>query len=410
MSSNVPYKISLTNPSGNNSSIECGASNNLLITEDIISLMGSVSVNNLYTLPTSSPAANGNYLLNSNSNALSFAAYSPVSISQFQYNYYVSTSGSDSTGDGSISNSYKTIQKCIDVINLLSADVSASINLSSGIYNESILITKSGVGIFGSSSVGCVIIGDVGINMLQNSSFYSIAEINDVQIVGQISVMNSTAYSNSTVLSNVVLIPPPNFNCLSVNTTGGSILADVTIKNSSVLYMTPSTSAINLINGSLSMIGSQISNTPLLNNNTTKSMILVSGSSRCNLFGSSLLQASSQSTCAALIDIGNTSNATSSSTINSCILLFLANTASATASIINFSNTASANTYFFYNNAVRTNYNVGTGSDKYIISKSNNGAVNFTFGNVLSYNNTNHSIPNTGFVTGYTKTAMKTVI
>ena len=66
MSSNVPYKISLTNPSGNNSSIECGASNNLLITEDIISLMGSVSVNNLYTLPTSSPAANGNYLLNSN--------------------------------------------------------------------------------------------------------------------------------------------------------------------------------------------------------------------------------------------------------------------------------------------------------------------------------------------------------
>jgi hypothetical protein len=53
---------------------------------------------------------------------------------------------------------------------------------------------------------------------------------------------------------------------------------------------------------------------------------------------------------------------------------------------------------------------VGTGSDKYIISKSNNGAVNFTFGNILSYNNTNHSIPNTGFVTGFTKTAMKTVI
>ena len=56
------------------------------------------------------------------------------------------------------------------------------------------------------------------------------------------------------------------------------------------------------------------------------------------------------------------------------------------------------------------NFNIGTGSDKYIIYKTSTGAINFTFGNVLSYNNTNHSIPNTGFVTGYVKTAMKTVI
>lgn len=391
----VPSQINLTN-------------NN--IESSIINDNGLFNINNLYKLPNTSPA-NGSYILNSNNNELSFASFIPPSINKFEYNYYVSTtSGNDLTGDGSINNSFKTISKCMTIINLLSSDISVSINLSNGIYNESVLISKSGVSIIGSSSIGTVIVGDVGINMVQNSSFYSIAEINDIQIVGQVSVLNSTAYTNSTVLSNVVIVPPTNFNCLSVNTTGGSILADITIKNSSVLYMTPSTSAINLINGSLTMIGSQITNTPLLNNNTTKSMIVSSGSSRVNLFGSSLINASSQATCGALIDIGNTSNATSSSTINSCILLFLASTLSNTASIVNFSNTASANTYFFYNNAVRTNYNIGTGSDKYIISKSANGSVNFTFGNILSYNNTNHSIPNTGFQTGYVKTTMKTVI
>jgi hypothetical protein len=391
----VPSQINLTN-------------NN--IESSIINDNGLFNINNLYKLPNTSPA-NGSYILNSNNNELSFASFTPPSIKQFEYNYYVSTtSGNDLTGDGSINNSFKTISKCMDIINLLSSDTNVSINLSNGTYNEAVLISKSGVSIIGSSSIGTVIVGDVGINMVQNSSFYSIAEINDVQIVGQVSVSNSNAFSNSTVLSNVVIAPPTNFNCLSVNTTGGATLADITIKNSSVLYMTPNTSAINLINGSLTMIGSQITNSPLLNSGTTKSMIVSSGSSRVNLFGSSLIQLSSQATCGALIDIGNTSNATSSSTINSCILLFLASTSSATASIINFSNTASANTYFFYNNAVKTNYNIGTGSDKYIISKSANGAVNFTFGNVLSYNNLNHSIPNTGFQTGYVKTAMKTVI
>jgi hypothetical protein len=406
--SNIPYKLQLSK-GANNASIEIDDINNITVSDPNITLSGAVNINSLYTLPQSAPLAGNSYLLNAGAGGqLSFSQYSPVSLSQFQYNLYVSTSGNDAN-NGSIASPYKTIGACMTFVNTLSADASVSINLASGVYNEAILISKSGVSIIGSSSIGCVVVGDIGINMVQNSSFYSIAEISDLQITGQISVLNSTAFSNSTVLSNLVVVPPPNFNCLSVNTTGGSILADITIKNSSVLYMTPNTSAINLINGSLTMIGSQITNTPLLNNNTTKSMIIVNGSSRCNLFGSSLLQASSQATCASLIDVGNTSNATSSSTINSCILLFLAGTLSNTASIINFSNTASANTYFFYNNAVKTNYNIGTGSDKYIISKSSTGAINFTFGNVLSYNNTNHSIPNTGFATGYVKTAMKTV-
>jgi hypothetical protein len=294
-------------------------------------------------------------------------------------------------------------------VNTLSANTNVSINLASGIYNEAVLITKSGVSIIGSSSVGCVINSDIGINTTQNSSFYSIVEISNVQINGQISVLNATVYTNSVVLSNVVCAPLSGFNCLSANSTGGGLLCDITVKNSSVFYANNDTVAINLINASLSMIGSQITNNPTLGN-TIENFIKVLGSSRINLFGSSLIQSSTSASVKALIDVSNTSNATSSSTVNNCLLQFTSSTSTATGCVINYSNSASANTYFFYNNAVKTNFNIGLTVDKYIIYKTSTGAINFTFGNILSYNNTNHSIPATGFVTGYIRTQMKTVI
>jgi hypothetical protein len=378
------------------------------VTSSILNNSGLINIDNLYKLPNASPAANGNYLLNSNNNVLSFSAYNPVSISQFQYNYYVSTSGDD-TNPGTQASPYKTIGACMTYINTLSADVNVSINLSSGTYNEAVLINKSGVSIIGTSSTGCIISGDVGVNMTQNSSFYSIAEISNVQIVGQVSQLNATVYTNSLVLSNVVIAPGAGFNAIEINSTGGGFLADCTIKNSSVIYANNDTIAILLTNGAISMIGSQITNNPTLAN-TIENFIKANGSSRVNLFGSSLIQNSNSASVKALIDIGNTSNATSSSTVNNCLLQFTASTSTATGSIINYSNTASANTYFFYNNAIKTNYNIGTGSDKYIISKNANGPINFTFGNILSYNNTNHSIPATGFVSGYIRTQMKSVV
>ena len=402
----IPYKLQLSKGT-NNASIEIDAINNITITDPNITLSGSVNVNGLYTLPITSPVS-GNYLLNSNNGALSFSSYTPVSVSQFQYNLYVSSSGND-TNNGSISSPYKTIGACMIYINTLGVDVNVSIILASGTYTEAVIITKSGVSIIGSSSIGCVINGDVGINTTQNSSFYSIVEISNVQINGQISVLNQTVYSNSVVLSNIVCAPPSGFNCLSANSTGGGFLCDITVKNSSVFYANNDTVAINLINASLSMIGSQVTNNPTLSN-TIENFIKCNGSSRCNLFGSSLIQNSTSASVKALVDVANTSNATSSSTINNCLLLFTASTSTATGSIVNYSNTASANTYFFYNNAVKTNFNIGTGSDKYIIYKTSSGAINFTFGNVLSYNNTNHNIPSTGFVTGYVRTLMKTVV
>jgi len=412
--SEVPYKL-LLNKGANSASIEIDSANLMTLKDSNLKLSGVVSVadissNNLYTLPNASPSSDGNYVLNSNNNVLSFNQVSS-SISQFQYNLYVSSSSGNDSNNGSISSPKLTIAGAMAFVNTLSPNTNVSINLASGTYNEAVLIIKSGVSIIGSSSIGCVINGDIGINTTQNSSFYSIVEISNLQINGQISVLNATVYTNSVVLSNIVCAPPSTFNCLSANSTGGGLLCDITVKNSSVFYANNDTVAINLINASLSMIGSQITNNPTLAN-TIESFIKANGSSRVNLFGSSLIQNSNSASVKALIEIANTSNATSSSTINNSILTYTASTAAALGAIMNFSNSASANTYNFYLNYCKCNYSVGIGGQNYIVGKSSSNVgsnVNFTFGNNLGTPN-NHTVPNTGYVTGWTRTLMNAVI
>ena len=404
--SNIPYKLRLQNAQ-NSSLIECDTVNNLTITEDNIKLSGSVIVSNSYTLPSASPNSNGDYLLNSNNNVLSFAQYNPVSLSQFKYNFYVSTVSGDDANNGSIASPYKTIGACMTYINTLSSDINVCINVAPGTYTEAVLINKSGVSIIGTSSINTIINGDVGIGMTQNSSFYSIAEINNVQITGQISQSNSTVYTNSLVLNNIIMVPNSGKNALSISSTGGGLLSDCTIKNS-VIYVNNDTVGINLINGSLSMISTQMQNNPALAN-TIQNFIIANGSSRVNLFGCSLYQASNSASVKALIEIANTSNATSSSTINNSIFLFTASTAAALGAIMNFSNSASANTYNFYLNYCKCNYSVGIGGQNYIVGKTSTGAVNFTFGNNLG-NSANHTVPNSGFTTGWTRTLMNAVI
>ena len=292
-------------------------------------------------------------------------------------------------------------------VNTLSVDQAVSINLASGTYNEAVLIAKSGISIIGNSALGCVINGDVGINTTQNSSFYSIIEISNVQINGQVAVLNATLYTNSTILNNVIVSPGQGFYCITANSTGGGLLADITVRNC-VLYTNTNNEGILLTNASMFLTASQIQNNPVFNANTTKSMIKVLGASRVNLFGCQLIQNSSQANVGALIDIGNTSNATSSSTINNSIFIFGAATSTTTGAIMNFSNTASANTYNFYLNYCKCNVSVNS-PNNYIVLKSSTGAVNFTQGNNLG-TSSNHTIPATGFVTGWTKTTMNACV
>jgi predicted nucleic acid-binding Zn-ribbon protein len=330
-------------------------------------------------------------------------------LKQNLYNYYVSNiSGNDISGNGNLNNPYKTIGAVMTVINTLSADINVIINLSAGNYTENITVIKSSVSIIGANSISTIITGDITYNMTQNSSFYSIGQIANITCIGTITHTNSNIYSNSLSISGIISAVGNGKNSIILNTTGGGLGGDCTINNNSLIYCNADTTSIVLNgNSSLTAVGCQIQNNPSLSN-TTQNYILVNGNARCNLFACSLYNASNSASVKALIEIANTASVTSSSTINNCVLLFTNGVSTTTGAIINFSNTQSANTVNFYNNFCKCFVSINS-PNNYIILKSSTGTVNFSQGNNLG-SSTNHTIPNTGAFTGFTKTTFSAVV
>jgi hypothetical protein len=73
-----------------------------------------------------------------------------ISNIKFQYEYYVSKDGNDSTGNGSIENPYLTIGAAITAVNNELDTVPVVINISPGQYNENLTIIKPNIGLKGS--------------------------------------------------------------------------------------------------------------------------------------------------------------------------------------------------------------------------------------------------------------------
>jgi len=325
------------------------------------------------------------------------------------YNYYVSnTSGDDISGNGSINNPYKTVASCMAVVNTLSPETNVIINLASGTYTEKIVVIKSGVSVVGINPISCVLDGDVNFNMVNNSSLYAIGVLSGIQVNGKIIHTNNTIYNNTLLITNIISVSKPTENNLLIRTLGGGLLGDCTIRDS-VIYVNGDTTGVMLNNSALFMVGTQIQNNPSpLIPLTIQNFVYVDGAGRFNAFGVSMYNASNSASVKALIEIANTSNATSSTTINNSIFLFTNGVATTTGAIINFTNSASANTVNFYNNFCRC-FLTQNAPNNYIVLKSGGGAVNFSQGQNIG-RNPNHHIPATGAFTGWTKTTFPTII
>lgn len=325
------------------------------------------------------------------------------------YNYYVSdVSGNDTTGNGNINNPYKTIATCMAVVNTLSPETNVIINLAPGTYTEKIVVLKSGVSVVGINPIACVLNGDINVNMTNNSSLYAVCVLSGIQVNGMIVHTNNTIYNNTLTISNIISVSLPTKNNLLIRTLGGGLLGDCTVRDS-VIYVNGDTTGIMLNNSSLFMIATQIQNNPSpLIPLTTQNFVYVDGAGRFNAFGVSMYNASNSASVKALIEIANTSNATSSTTINNSIFLFTNGVATSSGAIINFTNTASANTVNFYNNFCRC-FLTQNAPNNYIVLKSGGGAVNFSQGNNLG-RTPNHHVPATASFVGWTKTTFPTVI
>jgi len=354
---------------------------------------------NKYELTNTQPQ-NNNVMLFQNSGVSSF-----TNLIGSLNNYYVSPSGSDTSGAGTIFNPYKTISKVITILNALSGDITATVNLACGSYSENVSITKSGISIVGGSSLPnlTIINGNITFNMSQNSSSYSVGGLSNFIINGTIEQDNGTLYPNSLVINNIISVSQSGKNNIIQTNSGAGVLCDMTVQNS-LIYANSDTIAISMV-GSMTMVGTQITNNPSLTA-TTLTFVYVNAAGRFNAFGCTMFQTSTSASVAALITIANTSNATSSTTINNCVLLFTASTSTTTGAIILFSNSASSNTCNFYNNYVKTNCSINS-PNNYIILRTGTGAINFTFGNCLGTSG-NHTVPASSG--SYVKTTMNAVV
>jgi hypothetical protein len=229
---------------------------------------------------------------------------------QFLNNYYVSPSGTDADGDGSIYNPWGTIGHAIFVLSAIAGDIQTTINISAGTYTENLTINKSGIALVGASSNLpnlTTINGTITFDMTVGSSFFSVGGLENIQLNGRLEHRQTNVFTNSLNITNCLLFGQAGFPAILTLGTGGGLLGNMTIQ-ASLIYMSDAV-AVSINNTAISMINTQLTNSPLLAI-APASFIVVTGGGRINLFGCSIFQGSASSTVDPLVLINNTSNVT----------------------------------------------------------------------------------------------------
>lgn len=337
-------------------------------------------------------------------------AYPPTAggATAFSYNIYVSNiSGSDTTGDGKISNPYQTITKAIAVAATIAETNQVIINLACGTYTENLTISRANLYITGGStslSTATVINGSITVDTTVSSQLILIGGLSSVYFNNFI-YNNSVAKNQSYVITDCLIVPGAGTSAIVFTDTSVGGNGDITIQNS-LIYMSDTT-AVTISNGRISMINSQITNNPGLAN-ATVSLITTSGTGGVNLFGCSLIQGSTASTVQPLINMTNNASTGSPMLINSCILQYTsatADTGTGAKCCIRFSNSAAISNVSVINclliceGARTTNGSTG----QYVaIQRTGAGTITLSYGQNLCGATANH-LPATA--AGLTKTA-----
>jgi len=330
---------------------------------------------------------------------------------QFLNNYYVSPSGTNALGDGSISNPWGTISHAISTLSAIVGDIQVTINISAGTYTENLTINKSGIALIGASSNLpnlTTINGNILFDMTNNTSFFSVGGLENIQLNGTLEHRQTNIYTNSLNVINCLFFAPSGKSAIGTIGTGGGLLGNMTIQ-ASLIYMCDNTIAVDINNTAISMINTQLTNSPLLAVSAT-SFITVSGAGRINLFGCSIFQSSSVSTVDPLIVVNNNSTVTSSSTINSCILVYTSGASDAGTGnkcCVKFSGSASMNTYNLVYNYFRCVGATTGAPNNQCIQKLGTAALAIIFGSNVAGSPAHHVAPASG---SYTKTALSAVI
>jgi len=242
----------------------------------------------------------------------------------FSYNIYVSNvSGSDTTGTGQIVNPYKTIAKAVLYANTIADTNTVIIVLACGIYTENVSITRDNTYITGGStslSSATSVNGTITYDMTgTGTGRIIVGGISSLQIY-RLVVNNASSFNQSILITDCIIAPAVSgLNCILATDTSVGGNCDITIQNS-LLYILD-TVGVSLSSVAASFINTQITTNPLAGNVNT-SFITTSGTGRVNLFGASLIQPSTSSGVAPLIDFQNTVSTSNTMVFNSSILQY----------------------------------------------------------------------------------------
>ena len=333
-----------------------------------------------------------------------------VSTIQNLNNYYVSPSGTNSLGDGSIYNPWFSIGHAISVLSAIVGDIQATINIAAGTYTENLTINKSGIALIGASSNLpnlTIINGNILFDMTVGSGFFSVGGVENIQLNGFLEHRQTNIYTNALNVINCLFFAQSGKSAIGTFGNGGGLLGSMTVQ-ASLIYMSD-TIAVDINNTAISMINTQLTNSPLLAVSPT-SFIVVSGAGRINLFGCSIFQGSTVSTVDPLVLVNNSSTVTSSSTINSCILVYTSSTSDAgtgNKACVKFSGTSAMNTYTLVYNYFRC-VGATTGSpNNQCVQRTGTAQLAVIIGNNVAGAPAHHVASASG---SYTKTTLSAVI
>jgi hypothetical protein len=248
----------------------------------------------------------------------------------FSYNIYVSNvSGSDTTGNGQIGNPYQTIAKAVTVASLIAETNPVIINLACGTYAEDVVVSRNNTYIVGGStslSSATKVNGSMTFDLTGSALSIIVGGISSLQIYRFVA-NNAAAFSQSLVITDCIIAPGVSgLNCVLATDTSVGGNCDITIQNS-VMYILD-TVGMSLQSVTASLINTQITTNPLVGN-VNVSFVVTTGTGRVNLFGSSLIQPSTSSGVAPLVDFQNTTSTSNTMVFNSSILQYTTTTSDA---------------------------------------------------------------------------------
>jgi hypothetical protein len=252
-----------------------------------------------------------------------------------------------------------------------------------------------------------IINGNITFDMNAGSGLFSVGGLENIQLNGILEHRQTNIYTNALNVTNCLFFAQATKSAIITVGTGGGLLGSMTIQ-ASLIYMSDEV-AVAIDNTAISMINTQLTNSPLLAVSPT-SFITVGGAGRINLFGCSIFQGSTVSTVDPLVLVNNNSNVTSSSTINSCILVYTSSTSDAgtgNKACIKFSGSASMNTYTLVYNYFRC-VGAQTGSpNNQCVQRTGTAALALIIGNNVAASQAHYIPPAAG---SYTKTLLTAVV